>query len=57
MFDDGLHTFYAAHFDFFITNDDRCKFKAEKTYEKMKVCTRVIKIDEISTLQAVLGRP
>ena len=39
MFDDSLHTFYAAHFDFFITNDDRCKYKAERTYEKLNIKT------------------
>jgi len=54
MFDDALHTFYAAHFDFFITNDDRCKYKAEKTYEKLKIRTKVIKIDEIETLKNCL---
>jgi len=50
MFDDGLHTFYAAHFDCFITNDDRCKYKAEKTYERLKLKTRVIKIDQIDEI-------
>ncbi len=52
MFDDGLHTFYASHCDVFITNDDRCKYKAEKTFEKLKIKTLVIKsneIDQIST--------
>ncbi|QNR86449.1 hypothetical protein H9N25_08675 [Pedobacter riviphilus] len=51
MFDDGLHTFYAAHFDYFITNDDRCKYKAEKTYEKLNISTRVIKIEDIDQLK------
>lgn len=51
MFDDALHTFYAAHFDIFITNDDRCNYKAKKTYEKLKIETRVIKIDEIKTIK------
>lgn len=46
MFDDSLHTFYAAHCDFFVTNDDRCKYKAEKTYERLKINTIVIKADE-----------
>lgn len=54
MFDDALHSFYAAHFDFFITNDDRCKYKAEKTYDKLKLTTRVLKIDEIAILQNLL---
>lgn len=51
MFDDALHTFYAAHFDYFITNDDRCKYKAEKTYDKLKINTQVIKSDEIETIK------
>jgi hypothetical protein len=50
MFDDALHTFYAAHFDYFITNDDRCKYKAEKTFDKLKIMTKVIKIGEIETI-------
>ena len=54
MFDDALHTFYAAHFDYFITNDDRCKYKAEKTYDKLKIKTKVIKIDEIETVKNCL---
>lgn len=51
MFDDSLHTFYAAHFDYFITNDDRCKYKAEKTYSKLNIKTKVIKIDEIEKIK------
>lgn len=51
MFDDALHTFYAAHFDFFITNDDRCKYKAEKTFDKLKIKTKVIRIKEIETIK------
>lgn len=41
MIDDGLHTFYAAHCDVFLTNDDRCKYKAEKTFERLEIGTRV----------------
>lgn len=55
MFDDSLHTFYAAHFDFFITNDDRCKYKAERTYEKLKINTKVIKIDEIDIIKDAIN--
>lgn len=54
MFDDGLHTFYASHFDYFITNDDRCKYKAEKTFHKLKINTKVIKINEIDTIKNCL---
>lgn len=51
MFDDALHTFYASHFDFFITNDDRCKYKAEKTFDKLNIKTKVIKIEEIDAIK------
>ena len=43
MFDDSLHTFYAAHCDYFITNDDRCLYKAVMTYERLKIKTKVLK--------------
>lgn len=54
MFDDGLHTFYAAHCNFFITNDDRCLYKAKKTFERLKISTKVIKSSELSTLKSFL---
>lgn len=50
MFDDAIHCFYASHFDVFITNDDRCNYKAKKTYEKLNIQTTVIKIEEITSL-------
>ncbi len=51
MIDDSLHTFYGAHCDFFITNDDKCKYKAEKTYERLKINTRVIDASQIDKLK------
>lgn len=51
MFDDSLHTFYAAHCEFFITNDDRCKYKAEKTYERLKIETKVITASEYKEIK------
>ncbi|MCC5937541.1 MAG: hypothetical protein JJU34_09675 [Lunatimonas sp.] len=54
MFDDSLHTFYAAHCEFFITNDDRCKYKAEKTYERLGLETVVIKADQLDILKKSL---
>lgn len=51
MFDDALHTFYASHFDFFLTNDDRCKYKAEKTFERLNIKTKVLKIEEIEIIR------
>ena len=51
MFDDALHTFYASHCDFFMTNDDRCKYKAEKTFEKLKIKTKVIKAEEYEKIK------
>lgn len=54
MFDDALHTFYGAHFDYFITNDERCNYKAVRTYERLKIKTKVIKIDEIEIIKNCL---
>jgi len=54
MFDDALHTFYSAHFETFINNDYRCNYKAKKTNERLKIQTKVIKIDEIETIQNCL---
>lgn len=54
MFDDALHTSYAAHFDFFITNDDRCQFKAERTFQKLKVKTEVIKIEKVGLITSAI---
>ena len=51
MFDDSLHTFYAAHCDFFITNDDRCKYKAEETYKRLRIKTTVIKAEEYGQIK------
>lgn len=46
MFDDALHTFYGAHCDFFITNDDKCQYKAKKTYERLGINTEVLTAKE-----------
>jgi hypothetical protein len=37
MLDDAIHSYYGAHCDYFITNDDKCKYKAEKTYERLNI--------------------
>ncbi|MDF0716963.1 hypothetical protein PY092_12445 [Muricauda sp. 334s03] len=50
MFDDSLHTFYGAHCDYFVTNDDRCKYKAEQTYKRLKKTTVVITAKEIERI-------
>lgn len=42
MIDDALHSYYAGHCEYFITNDDRCKYKAEKTFERLKISTVVL---------------
>ncbi|MBY8962846.1 hypothetical protein KJK34_08805 [Flavobacterium sp. D11R37] len=40
--DDALHTYYASHCDFFLTNDDKCMFKAEATFNDLKINTKVM---------------
>lgn len=42
MIDDALHSYYGAHCDYFITNDDNCLYKAAKTYERLGVTTSVL---------------
>ncbi len=51
MFDDALHTFYGAHCDYFITNDDRCQYKAIKTYERLNISTVVLKANEYKKIK------
>lgn len=46
LIDDSLHVFYAAHCDFFITIDDKCMYKAIKTYEELKIKTKVLRPEE-----------
>lgn len=51
MFDDALHTFYAAHFDYFITNDVRCNYKASKVFDRLNIETKVLNITEIGIIK------
>jgi len=51
MFDDSLHTFYGGQCDFFVTNDDRCKYKAEETFKRLKIKTIVIKAEEYERIK------
>ncbi len=46
LIDDALHTFYAAHCNYFITRDGRCFDKAEKVYKRLKISTIVMKPEE-----------
>jgi hypothetical protein len=48
LIDDALHTFYASHCDYFITNDDRCKHKAIKTFEKLQIETITMTANEFA---------
>lgn len=49
MIDDALHTFYAAHCDYFVTIDKRCSDKAKKVYEKLKIKTIVVNPTEFTS--------
>lgn len=53
MFDDAMHTFYASHCDYFITNDERCNYKAQKTFEKLKIKTVVLKAEEYQKIEGI----
>ncbi len=50
MVDDSLHSFYAAHCDYFVTNDNICSYKAKKTFEKLSIKTTVINAEELYKL-------
>ena len=41
LVDDSLHVFYAAHCDYFITLDKKCKYKAIKVYNELGIKTEV----------------
>lgn len=38
-------------FDYFITNDERYRCKAHKTYNKLEILTKVIAANEISKIE------
>jgi len=48
MIDDALHSYYAGHCEYFITNDARCQYKAEKTFERLKIPTKAITAKEFT---------
>lgn len=51
MFDDALHSYYGSQCDIFITNDERCRYKAEKTYAKLNIKTKVITSNQIHEIE------
>ena len=57
MFDDAMHTFYASHCDYFVTNDERCIYKAKKTYDKLKITTKVLNAAAFAELSDELFSP
>ena len=48
MFDDALHTFYAAHCNYFITIDKNCYTKAKEVYERLGIPTQVMFPEEFA---------
>jgi len=46
MMDDARHTCYGAYCSFFITNDDRCHYKATEVYRLLGIGTLVMKPKE-----------
>jgi len=53
MIDDSLHVFYGAHCNYFITNDDKCHYKAAETYHKLGIATRAMKPSEFVNLTTI----
>lgn len=56
MMDDALHSYYGAHCDFFITNDDKCFYKTAKTYERLGIQTKVLMAKDFVT-KYISGEP
>ncbi len=50
LIDDALHTFYAAHCDYFLTLDRRCYDKAKKVFHDLKISTEVMTPDDFIIL-------
>lgn len=48
MFDDSLHTFYAAHCNYFITIDKNCHEKATEVYKQLGIPTQVMFPEEFA---------
>lgn len=46
LIDDSLHVFYGAHCDYFVTNDDKCHYKAAEVYHKLGISTKALKPEE-----------
>ena len=46
LIDDALHTFYAAHCEYFITLDRRCADKARTVYKTLDISTKVMEVPE-----------
>lgn len=42
MIDDALHCYSAAQYEYFTTDDDRSKYKAEKTFDRLKISSVVL---------------
>lgn len=47
LIDDSLHVFYGAHCEAFVSIDDKCLYKASKTYEELKIKTLVIEPENL----------
>lgn len=44
--DDAIHTYYASHCEYYITNDDKCAYKASETYKQLNFKTKVMNAKE-----------
>lgn len=42
LIDDALHSFYGGHCEYFITIDEKCRYKASETYKELKIETVVM---------------
>lgn len=49
LIDDATHSFYGAHTDIFVTDDDNTNKKSKALYEQLNIITEVIYSDEFFT--------
>lgn len=51
LVDDSLHSFYAAHCDYFITLDKKCKYKSKLVYEELGIPVEVYEPYEFNNIK------
>jgi len=56
LFNDGLHSYYARYFDFFVTDDNQTVQKTKALYNLHGVATQVVTTDEFLSILPKIGK-